>query len=93
MVPTSSGEVLIDSYSHADNVNQRMNFLSFLMSQAPYFYKLPIQHLRRLWALLYESPLTSNDSQALFKFLSEIAADLFAVPSSFDHPFLVSKEF
>ena len=66
---------MIDRYLHADNLNERMDFLYFVLKNAMGSYKLPIRYVYKLWAMLYESPVDPADSQALFAFLKAIAAD------------------
>ena len=67
--------LLVDRYNHEENITERMNFLSFLVSNAPNLGKLPIEYFYKLWTILFEFPVSPNDSQTLFKFLKEIAPD------------------
>ena len=66
---------MIDRYSHADNVRERVDFLNFILTNAAPTYRLPIEFIYKLWGMLYENPISYNDSQVLFEFLKDIASN------------------
>lgn len=68
-------DVKVDRYSHAENIKERMDFLFFIMGNATSMEKISISYISKLWTMLHESPASLSDSQSLFKFLREIAAD------------------
>lgn len=75
MAKKNHGGIVCDRYGHVENLNERIDFLYFVMKNAPNSYKLPIKYMYQLWAMLYENPVSPADSQAMFAFLKAVAAD------------------
>lgn len=67
--------VVIERYAYGDGVKERVDFLAYLMNNAPSFSKLPIHYIFKLWAMLCEDSVYPSDSLPLLQFLKEIAGD------------------
>ena len=81
-MPLNNEDIKVDRYIHSENIAERMNFLFFIMGNATSLEKISIGYISRLWTMLHESPASPSDSQSLFKFLREIAADQTTVRNS-----------
>ena len=68
-----------DRYSHSDNINERVDFLAYLLTNCAPSYRMPIEYYYKIWYMLYEAPISPDDSQLLFSFLKFIASDSVSV--------------
>jgi ubiquitin carboxyl-terminal hydrolase 34 len=69
------GEKVIDRYDHSFNMAERIEFLSYLLTNCKPSYRLPIKHYYKLWDMLYESPVSEDDPDLLFIFLRCITSN------------------
>jgi hypothetical protein len=77
------GEILIERYTHVENVHERVDFLGYLLTNCAPSYRMPIEYYYKLWKMMYEEPVSPDDSQVLFIFLKFIASDSASVSFSF----------
>jgi len=68
-------EKLIDRYDHQFNMAERIEFLSYLLTNCKPSYRLPIKYYYKLWDMLYESPVSEGDLDILFIFLRYITSN------------------
>jgi len=66
---------IIEKHTHAENINERVDFLNFMMTTANNPPKFTLPQLYLLWEILCENPITKEDSQVLYKFLKDIIPD------------------
>lgn len=68
-------EITIGRYNHSSNIMERIEFLSYLLTNCIPSYRLPIKYYYKLWDMLYESPICEDDTDFLFIFLRYITSN------------------
>lgn len=73
-------EETVDGYSHSHNMIERIEFVSYLLTNCAASYRLPLKHYYKLWDMLYEFPVCADDSDLLFILLRCITSSPVLVP-------------
>ena len=67
-------DIIVDRYNHRMNMIERIDFLSYLLTNCMSTYRLPIKCYYKMWSMMYENPISSDDSDILFIFIKCITA-------------------
>jgi len=79
MLSKTNPNFTVEKYSHAINLQERIDFLGYILTNCAPTFKLKIEFYYKLWDILHENSVFPNDTIILFNFLKTISSDIVIV--------------
>ena len=66
-------ELMIDRHNHSMNIEKRLHFLTYVVNTST--HKFPINYYYELWRMLFEDPISIEDTTEYLDFLNDISSN------------------